>query len=150
DPERRHQRVDLQQRSGTANGVAVRPAGPDPVGEAGRAARGMTTLDNTAELLIIDDDFEPEAEDTFRPSAAGWAARGLVFVAAGFVVLWLPYLILNRGDFDVMCTAVVFAIFGISLNVLLGYTGTISLGHQAFIGIGAFSSAYVVSVWHQP
>jgi branched-chain amino acid transport system permease protein len=109
----------------------------------------MTTLEST-ELLIVDEDFEPEHEDTFRPSAAGWAARGLVLGAAAFVVLLLPYLVLDKGDFDAMCTAVVFAIFGISLNVLLGYTGTISLGHQAFIGIGAFSSAYVVSVWHQP
>ena len=109
----------------------------------------MTTLEST-ELLVVDDDFEPEHEDTFRPSAAGWAARGAVLAAVGFAVLWLPYLVLDRGDFDVVCTAVVFAIFGISLNVLLGYTGTISLGHQAFIGIGAFSSAYVVSVWHQP
>jgi branched-chain amino acid transport system permease protein len=109
----------------------------------------MTTLEST-ELLIVDEDFEPEHEDTFRPSAAGWAARGLVLGVVAFVVLLLPYLILDKGDFDAMCTAVVFAIFGISLNVLLGYTGTISLGHQAFIGIGAFSSAYVVSVWHQP
>ena len=108
----------------------------------------MTTLESTE--LIVDDDFEPEAEDTFRPTAAGWVARALVLAAAAFVVLWLPYLILDRGDFDSMCTAAIFAIFGISLNVLLGYTGTISLGHQAFIGIGAFSSAYVVSVWHQP
>jgi branched-chain amino acid transport system permease protein len=34
---------------------------------------------------------------------------------------------------------------GLSLNVLIGYTGQISLGHQAVVGIGAFVSAYMVS-----
>ena len=110
----------------------------------------MTAVDDATQLIAIEDDFEPEAEDTFRPSAAGWAARGVVLGLVAFIVLWLPVLSLDRGDFDLMCTAVVYGIFGISLNVLLGYTGTISLGHQAFIGIGAFSSAYVVSVWDQP
>ena len=41
--------------------------------------------------------------------------------------------------------AVIFGIIGLSLNVLLGYVGQISLGHQAFVGIGAFTSAYMVS-----
>jgi branched-chain amino acid transport system permease protein len=33
--------------------------------------------------------------------------------------------------------------------VLIGYIGQISLGHQAFVGIGAFTSAYMVSVQKQ-
>ena len=45
--------------------------------------------------------------------------------------------------------AVIYGIIGLSLNVLLGYVGQISLGHQAFVGIGAFTSAYVVTVQGQ-
>src|SRR5206468_12089623 len=37
----------------------------------------------------------------------------------------------------------------LSLNVLVGYAGQISLGHQAFIGVGAFTSAYVISQSNQ-
>ena len=44
-----------------------------------------------------------------------------------------------------MSEAAVFAIIGLSLNVLIGYAGQVSLGHQAFVGIGAFTSAYVVT-----
>ena len=33
--------------------------------------------------------------------------------------------------------------------MLLGYVGQISLGHQAFVGIGAFTSAYMVTVQGQ-
>jgi len=113
----------------------------------------MTATDETeaTEVLVMEDmDFEPEVEDTFRPSTAGWVARGAVLALVAFVVLVVPQLLLERSDFALVSTAAVFAIFGLSLNVLLGYTGTISLGHQAFIGIGAFTSAYVVAVWEQP
>jgi branched-chain amino acid transport system permease protein len=69
--------------------------------------------------------------------------------AVAALVLYVPTL---RGSVDVhtYTTAVIYAIIGLSLNVLLGYTGQISLGHQAFVGIGAFTSAYMVSVQRQP
>jgi branched-chain amino acid transport system permease protein len=95
----------------------------------------------------------PEAEPTatappFRPSALGWAARGIVWIALAWVVLVFP---LGRAAFEVQqySEAVIYGIIGLSLNVLLGYVGQISLGHQAFVGIGAFAAAYVVSVQSQ-
>src|SRR5690349_2488169 len=36
----------------------------------------------------------------------------------------------------------IYAICGISLMVLVGYTGLVSLGHAAFLGIGAYSHAF--------
>ena len=36
----------------------------------------------------------------------------------------------------------IFSIAAIGLNVLVGFTGQISLGHSAFFGFGAFASAY--------
>jgi branched-chain amino acid transport system permease protein len=85
----------------------------------------------------------------FRPGPLGWAARGVVVAAVVALVLWVPT---TKGNVDVhqYTTAVIYAIIGLSLNVLLGYTGQISLGHQAFVGIGAFTSAYMVTVHRQP
>jgi branched-chain amino acid transport system permease protein len=37
----------------------------------------------------------------------------------------------------------IFAVLALSLNLLLGYTGQLSLGHAAFFGIGAYASALV-------
>jgi len=81
---------------------------------------------------------------------AGRAARALVWLALGWVVLCYPGNVLSPFDipaFDAnrMSEAVIFAIIGLSLNVLIGYAGQVSLGHQAFVGIGAFTSAYVVT-----
>ena len=70
-------------------------------------------------------------------------------MAIAYVVLVLP---LSFEGFEVQqfSQAVIYGIIGLSLNVLLGYVGQISLGHQAFVGIGAFASAYMVSVQNQP
>jgi branched-chain amino acid transport system permease protein len=111
---------------------------------------GDSAVDATADAGI-----EPAAPDAvlvdvaFRPRTTGWVARGVVWTIPAFVVLLLPVL---RPDADVRlyAQAVIYAVIGLSLNVLLGYTGQISLGHQAFVGIGAFASAYVVSVQKQP
>jgi branched-chain amino acid transport system permease protein len=41
----------------------------------------------------------------------------------------------------VLITTTIFIIAAMSLNLLLGYTGQLSLGHVAFFGIGAYASA---------
>jgi branched-chain amino acid transport system permease protein len=88
------------------------------------------------------------ARERFSPSILGWIPRGIVWLALAWVVLIFP---LDRAGFEVQqyTQAVIYGIIGLSLNVLLGYVGQISLGHQAFVGIGAFTAAYVVSVQEQ-
>ena len=110
----------------------------------------MTDLvgnDTEAELLAAAK-AEANKDAGFEPSNIGWVARVSLYVFAAVVVLVVPAL---REGFEVniFTQAVVFAIIGLSLNVLLGYVGQISLGHQAFVGIGAFTSAYMVSVQGQ-
>jgi branched-chain amino acid transport system permease protein len=94
---------------------------------------------------------EPGPGGRFRPTAAGWTGRAAFLAAVLTFVLWVPHApFLAPSDSIDLSNAVIFAMIGISLNVLIGYTGTISLGHQAFVGIGAFTSAYVVTQMGQP
>jgi branched-chain amino acid transport system permease protein len=53
------------------------------------------------------------------------------------VPLWLP----SPYHLHVLIMAGIFAILALSLNLLLGYAGLLSLGHAAFFGIGAYASA---------
>jgi branched-chain amino acid transport system permease protein len=52
-----------------------------------------------------------------------------------------PYLL------TVATQAAIFAIVALGLNVLVGYTGQISFGHNAFYGIGAYVSALSTTSW---
>jgi branched-chain amino acid transport system permease protein len=80
----------------------------------------------------------------WRPTARGWSAR--IAVMAGLLGL-LIYATAAVPDFwaDRIALAAIYAIIGLSLNMVLGYTGQVSLGHHAFVGLAAFTSAYYVS-----
>ena len=106
--------------------------------------------DPTVELDLPTAPTDADEASAHRPGALGWAARGLAWAALAWVVLCYPGNVLSPFDipaFDAnrMSEAVIFAVIGLSLNVLIGYAGQVSLGHQAFVGIGAFTSAYVVT-----
>jgi branched-chain amino acid transport system permease protein len=59
------------------------------------------------------------------------------------IVLALPSL-LSRYYIGEITWVFIYGICGVSLMVLVGYTGLISLGHAAFLGIGAYTHAYLL------
>ncbi len=64
------------------------------------------------------------------------------------LVLTLFFLPFFLSDFYLGELALVFiyAIAGIGLMLLTGYTGLVSLGHAAFLGIGAYTHAYLLNL----
>jgi branched-chain amino acid transport system permease protein len=68
---------------------------------------------------------------------------GFWYGLLALAVLIVPFLL---DDYYVGETAWVFiyGICGVSLMVLVGYTGLVSLGHAAFLGIGAYAHAYFI------
>jgi branched-chain amino acid transport system permease protein len=83
--------------------------------------------------------------DHLRSAAGGIIALGVIalvslavpFVASGFQTLEFAY-------------ALIFAIAILGLNILTGFSGQISLGHGAFVAIGAFTTAIGVHTLHMP
>jgi branched-chain amino acid transport system permease protein len=55
----------------------------------------------------------------------------------------LPLWMGNQYVLHVLVVTGIFIVAAISLNLLLGYAGQLSLGHVAFFGIGAYASALV-------
>ena len=63
----------------------------------------------------------------------------IIVAALASIPLWLrDFYVLH-----VLITTGIFIIAAMSLNLLLGFTGQLSLGHVAFFGIGAYTSALV-------
>ena len=84
------------------------------------------------------------------PQIASLYARfgGLALIAAALVVLY--FTLPNAFYFDVVIRMAINAIVVIGLNLLIGYTGQISLGHAGFLGVGAYSSAILTSQFNWP
>jgi branched-chain amino acid transport system permease protein len=77
-------------------------------------------------------------------AAEGLARRGrwrwpeTVFWLLAFGALFLP-----AGEHLVLNQIAILALFAVSLDLILGYAGIVSLGHAAFFGLGAYVAGFV-------
>jgi branched-chain amino acid transport system permease protein len=80
-----------------------------------------------------------EAETRWRPlEVLFWLATPLPFFLAP------SYLVLASQ-------IAITALFALSLDLILGYAGIVSLGHAAFFGLGAYTAGLLaVHGWHEP
>jgi branched-chain amino acid transport system permease protein len=76
--------------------------------------------------------------------AASWAIRLVTAAVVVYLMFWIPTSASN-GMIDSCITALTLMAAAMSLNLLLGYTGLISIGHSAFFGIGAYTTGILVS-----
>ncbi|MPZ73271.1 MAG: hypothetical protein GEU74_08590 [Nitriliruptorales bacterium] len=84
-------------------------------------------------------------QERFRPSAGGWAARYAVAIGVVTFIFVLPIIVPDESAANLVISAAIFACVALSMNMLTGYLGQLSLGHQAFFGIGAFVAATIVT-----
>lgn len=64
--------------------------------------------------------------------------------------LLFPLLFPNPYVLHIVILALMYTILATSLNLVTGYSGLLSLGHQAFFGIGAYTSALLAVDLHLP
>jgi branched-chain amino acid transport system permease protein len=67
----------------------------------------------------------------------------------GIIVLFLlgalmPF-ILKRYHLNMLTEIIIFALYAVSYNLLLGYAGLLSFGHAMFFGLGAFVAAVAIT-----
>ena len=79
----------------------------------------------------------PAIATTSRPSTVQRSAIELLVLLA---LLALPFLMTDYPR-ALIAEIFIFAIFAMSLDLLLGFTGLMSLGHAAFFGLGAYAVA---------
>lgn len=112
--------------------------------------------DETAEIVAAEVLPEPggihatlDPRQRWWPTPEGVAARGAALAGIVLLLLLVPHVV-PAVQVNVVALAVVYAVVALSMNVVMGYAGQISLGHQAFVGVGAFTAAYVLTTLKMP
>lgn len=85
---------------------------------------------------------KPIPRSSLRKSAMGFFARfaWTSWLALGVYGLALPWV--HEGfTLHFANSILVFSLFALSLNLLVGFAGMVSLGHAAFFGLGAYATA---------
>src|SRR4051812_21924835 len=84
-----------------------------------------------------------------RTRTGGWVGRIAVVIGIALVPLAVPWSL--GSSHAQQCTlAAIYAVIGLSMNILVGYAGQISLGQQAFVGVGALAAANLAHTGTNP
>jgi branched-chain amino acid transport system permease protein len=84
-----------------------------------------------------------------RGSTAHTWLRRITVVAIIALVAGIPFNVESVTN-DQLTRAMMYGLAALGLNLLVGYTGQISLGHGAFFALGAYCSAVMVAKWSVP
>jgi branched-chain amino acid transport system permease protein len=75
--------------------------------------------------------------------------RTLGIACLFFVLLALPFALGNYGHY-ILATVMIYGMVALSLNILIGMGGQISIGHAGFWALGAYGSALAVTKFGAP
>jgi branched-chain amino acid transport system permease protein len=73
-----------------------------------------------------------------------------VFLAFSVMVMCLPLVVTNEYYLGVLVIIAIHSIIVLGLDLLVGYTGQISLGHASFYGLGAYITGVLSVHWQWP
>ncbi|MFJ8207344.1 branched-chain amino acid ABC transporter ATP-binding protein/permease [Micromonospora chalcea] len=77
------------------------------------------------------------------------AARAAAWLLVGIVLLALPLLLPPFRTY-LATVVLVYVIAVVGLNVVMGFSGQISISHAAFMGVGAYTTAVLMGRWELP
>jgi len=67
------------------------------------------------------------------------------WILAAAALIYVPYFASKPARIDQFTQVVCYAVAILALNLIIGYSGQISLGHSAFVGIGAYTTIILVA-----
>lgn len=127
----------------------LRRGGQEETTTGERADQVATEEDQDTVQVQTDAERRRPGPQRWEPSTGGKVARFAVLAVVLVLVLYSPHWVPDY-QVQIVTQAGIFAIVALSMNLLMGYAGQVSLGHAAFYGIGAFISGVTVSEWLAP
>ena len=71
--------------------------------------------------------------------------RKLAFALSLVVLAALPFWVANDYYVNIAAQILLYGVFALALNVLVGYGGLVSLGHAGLFGIAAYAGAIFIN-----
>jgi branched-chain amino acid transport system permease protein len=71
--------------------------------------------------------------------------RRVLIVAACLALITVPLWIGNNYYVNIASQILIYAVFALGLNVLVGYAGLVSLGHAGLFGVGCYAAAWLLA-----
>ena len=70
---------------------------------------------------------------------------GIIWLAvAALLLLAVPRLIVNDFYINMASQVLIYAVFALSINMMLGYGGMVSLGHAGYLGVAGYTCILLV------
>ena len=69
-----------------------------------------------------------------------WALRVLGVLIVAYVLIGPIFRDLRPNQYGELTDICILALAALSLNLLIGFTGQVSIGHSAFFGVGAYTT----------
>ena len=110
----------------------------------------MTAADATARVDVSGKTNGSAGIIRRHPRVANAATAALLFIALPLLTVHAMPDLLAQADYLNLDIAVAIAVGAVSLNLLMGYAGQISLGHAGLLAAGAFASGIATSRWGWP
>ena len=77
-------------------------------------------------------------------------AAALALTLGALVMIVLPWFIGNDFYVNMASQVLIYALFALSINMMLGYGGMVSLGHAGYLGIAGYACIIAtVAGWNQ-
>lgn len=104
-------------------------------------ARRSSSGGSPSRQLVLD------YRDDLRIFPERWQRVGMVILALLFILI--PTQLVGSAGLRTLAMVGIYAIGALGLNLLIGYTGQVSLGHAFFMGVGSYTVGYlgVVNEW---
>ncbi len=86
----------------------------------------------------------PAAGPSKSPASGAVIARRVAIGVAVLALIAAPYAIQQVYYVNIASQILLYAVFALGLNVLVGYAGLVSLGHAGLFGVAAYAVAYLL------
>ncbi len=90
----------------------------------------------------------PATSPVMDQSASMVVVRRAAIAIAVLALIAVPYAIQQVYYVNIASQVLLYAVFALGLNVLVGYAGLVSLGHAGLFGVAAYVVAYLLAAGH--